>query len=195
MVGNPRSACSPSEEAAGMGASKKGLIRTPPGHGGGGVRFRTLEDLQSEGWAMPVLRYLADTNSVSDFFRSGNPVKEWFAAHPGEIGISTLTLAEMRRGIELREHGRARRRLERAYQFILEDYHGAIFVFDEAAAMEWGRLMLEARNHPLPYDDSLIGAIARGCGLKVLTRNQKHFPGNATIDPWTGVEHGAWQPP
>ena len=51
---------------------------------------------------MPVLKYLADTNVVSDYFRLGNPVKDWFARHPGEIGISTLTLAEMRRGIELK---------------------------------------------------------------------------------------------
>ena len=144
---------------------------------------------------MPVLRYLADTNSVSDFFRVGNPVKEWFADHPGEIGVATLTLAELRRGIELREEGRARGRLERAYEFILQDYHGAIFVFDEAAAMEWGRLMMEARVHPLPYEDSLIGAIARSCGLKVLTRNQKHFLGNETVNPWTGVEHRAWRQP
>ena len=50
---------------------------------------------------MPVLKYLADTNAVSDYFRVGNPVRDWFARHPGEIGISTLTLAEMRRGIEL----------------------------------------------------------------------------------------------
>jgi len=46
---------------------------------------------------MPVLKFLADTNVVSDYFRPGNPVKAWFAAHQGEIGISTLTLAEIRR--------------------------------------------------------------------------------------------------
>jgi predicted nucleic acid-binding protein len=62
---------------------------------------------------MPVLKYLADTNTVSDYFRSGNPVKEWFAAHRGEIGISTLTLAEMRRGIELKGDTRTRFALER----------------------------------------------------------------------------------
>lgn len=54
--------------------------------------------------------------------------------------------------------------------------------------------MFEARSHPVPYEDSLSGAIARSCGLKVLTRNQKHFPGNETVDPWTGAEHRAWQP-
>ncbi len=64
MVGNAGSRRSASEEAAGMGGPKEGLIRTPSGHGERGVYFRTLEDLQSEGWAMPVLRYLADTMTL-----------------------------------------------------------------------------------------------------------------------------------
>jgi predicted nucleic acid-binding protein len=142
---------------------------------------------------MPLLSYLADTNTVSDFFRPKNPVKQWFEKHRGQIGLSTLTLAEMRRGIELRPQGRAKRQLERIYGFILEDYRDAIFAFDESAAVEWGRLMAEARNHPLPYADSLVGAIARSCGLKVVTRNIRHFPGCKTVDPWTGVEHAMWR--
>ena len=143
---------------------------------------------------MPVLKFLADTNVLSDFFRGGTPVKQWFASHRGEIALSTITLAEIRRGIELRPSGKRRRALEQLYDFILEDYRDAIFVFDEAAAMEWGRLAAEARNHPLPYDDSLIGAIARSCGLKVLTRNVIHFPGCITVDPWLDQEHPAWRP-
>ncbi len=133
---------------------------------------------------MPVLKYLADTNVVSDYYRAGNPVREWFGRHRGEIGISTLTLAEMRRGIELKGETKARLVLERVYDFVLEDYREAIFVFDEAAAAEWGRLMAEARDQPIPYDDSLIGAITRSCGLSVITRNEKHFPGCKTVNPW-----------
>lgn len=132
---------------------------------------------------MPVLKYLADTNAVSDYFRPGTPVKAWFAAHPGEIGISTLTLAEMRRGIELKGDSKSRRNLERLFRYVIEDYREAIFVFDEAAAVEWGRMMAEAKD-PIPYDDSLIGAIARSCGLTVITRNAKHFPGCSTVNPW-----------
>jgi len=132
---------------------------------------------------MPVLKYLADTNAVSDYFRAGNPVRDWFAKHPGEIGISTLTLAEMRRGIELKGDTKARLALERLFKFVLEDYREAIFVFDEAAAVEWGKMMAEAKD-PIPYDDSLIGAIARSCGLAVVTRNAKHFPGCDTVNPW-----------
>jgi predicted nucleic acid-binding protein len=133
---------------------------------------------------VPVLKYLADTNTVSDYFRPGNPVKKWFASHRGEIGVSTLTLAEMRRGIELKGDTKARFALERVFDFVLEDYREAIYVFDEAAATEWGRMMAEFKNKPIPYDDSLIGAIARSCGLAVVTRNEKHFPGRKTVNPW-----------
>ena len=143
---------------------------------------------------MPVLSYLADTNVVSDFLRGEKPVRDWFSNCRDEIGISTLTLAEMRRGIELKADGKLRRELERKFRYVMDDYRGAIFVFDEAAAVEWGRLMAEARNHPIPYEDSLIGAIARSVGLKVVTQNIKHFPGCDTIDPWTGTENSAWHP-
>jgi hypothetical protein len=51
---------------------------------------------------LPVLNYLADTNSVSDYFRPGNPVRAWFQEHQGEVGLSVFTLAEMRQGIELK---------------------------------------------------------------------------------------------
>jgi predicted nucleic acid-binding protein len=141
---------------------------------------------------MPLLSYLADTNAVSDYLRGENSVKEWFSFRQGEIGISTLSLAEIRRGVELKPEGKRRRELERKFRYLLEDYFGAIFVFDEAAAMEWGILMAEARQHPLPYEDSLIAAIARSAGLRVVTRNIKHFPGCPTVDPWTGIEHSAW---
>ncbi len=131
---------------------------------------------------MPLLKYLADTNSISDYFKPGNPVKAWFAKHSGEIALSTLTLAEMRRGIEMRGDTKARYALERVFQFILEDYREAIFVFDEAAAAEWGRMMAAAPA--IPYDDSLIAAIARSCDLIVVTRNEKHFPACDTVNPW-----------
>ncbi len=68
---------------------------------------------------MPILKYLADTNSVSDYFKPNNPVRAWFARHPGQIALSTLTLAEMRRGIELRGDTKSRFALERVFKFIL----------------------------------------------------------------------------
>src|SRR5436189_1513734 len=142
---------------------------------------------------MPVLKYLADTNAISGSMRGEEPVLTWFAEHSKEIAITTFALAEMRRGIELKHDGKARRDLERRFRYILEDYSGAIFVFDEAAAMEWGRLMAEARTHPIPFADSCVAAIARSLGMKVLTRNVRHFPGCAAVDPWTDMEYPGWQ--
>ena len=143
---------------------------------------------------MPVLEYLADTNVVSDWMRGAEPVVEWLAKHSEEVAISTLTVAELRRGIEVKPNGKARRQLEQQFKFLLQDYDGCVWVFDEAAAFEWGRLMAEAKNHPIPFGDSLIGAIARAMEAKVLTRNARHFPGCATLDPWTGRESAAWLP-
>lgn len=132
---------------------------------------------------MPVLTYLADTNIVSDYHRKAAPVRDWFAAHRGEVGISTFTLAELRRGIELKD-GKARQQLEAAWRFVLEDYSGRIFVFDEAAAVEWGKMMAKLKNALPPLGDSLLAAIARTTGMVVVTRNVKHFPGCRTVNPW-----------
>ena len=143
---------------------------------------------------MPILKYLADTNAISDWMREIEPVIQWLAERKGEVAVSTMTLAELRYGIELKNQGKARRELERKFEWILEEYEQRIWLFDEAAAFEWGRLMAEARAHPLPFDDSLIGAIARSMSATVVTRNVKHFPGCRTVDPWTGNESPAWRP-
>lgn len=140
---------------------------------------------------MPVLKYLVDTNAVSDAMRPETPVVKWFADHRNEIGISTLTLAEMRRGIELKPEGKSRRALEKLFSFILQDYAERIFVFDESAAAEWGRMMAQHKAQPIPYDDSLIAAIARSCDMIVVTRNEKHFPGCKTVNPWGTPKKGA----
>ncbi len=89
----------------------------------------------------------------------------------------------MRRGIELRGQRKGRRELEAAFKFITEDYRDAIFAFDEAAAVEWGVMMAQAKQ-PISYDDSLIAAIARSYELTVVTRNGKHFIGCNTVNPW-----------
>jgi toxin FitB len=143
---------------------------------------------------MPILKYLADTNVISDWMRGAESVTQWLVERKGEVAVSTLTLAELRWGIELKQDSKARRELERKFEWILEDYEGLIWLFDEAAAFEWGRLMAEARLHPLPFDDSLIAAIARSMSATVVTRNVKHFPGCRTVDPWTGKESAAWRP-
>ncbi len=177
---------SPQPQAHGVGPSQS--------HGGRWTATGTFGDGQTTCASMPTLEYLADTNVISDWMSGAEPVLEWLGDHREEVAIRTFTLAELQRGIELKQDGKARRELERQFRFILQDYDGCIWVFDEAAAFEWGRLMAEARNHPIPYDDSLIAAIARSMNAMVVTRNVRHFPGCQTVDPWTDRRLPAWRP-
>jgi predicted nucleic acid-binding protein len=117
--------------------------------------------------AMPLLKYLADTNVISDWMRGEAPVVQWMEEHHAEVAISSLTVAELRRGIESKPEGKSRRELEREFGYMMEFFEGAVWLFDEAAAFEWGRLMAESRTPPLPFDDSLIGAIARSMSATV----------------------------
>jgi len=52
-----------------------------------GFDFEASEKLRSEGGVRPLLSYLADTITVSDFFRAGTPVKQWFNEHRGQMGL------------------------------------------------------------------------------------------------------------
>jgi predicted nucleic acid-binding protein len=143
---------------------------------------------------MPLLKYLADTNVLSAKMAGEQLVLDWLEAHETEVALSTLSIAEIRRGIELKQHSKKRRELEREFRFLMEDFAGCIWVFDEAAAFEWGRLLAEAatRNRPLPFADSLIGAIARSMGAKVLSSDKTGFAGCVRVDPGTGLEHSPW---
>jgi predicted nucleic acid-binding protein len=143
---------------------------------------------------MPLLTFLVDTNVVSGQMRRDPAILQWLEAHRDQVAISTLTIAEIRRGIELKPDSKAKRDLEREFKFLMQDYSDAIWFFDEAAAMEWGRLMAELRNRPVPYEDSLIAAIARAMNAKMVTRNVRHFPGVAAVDPWSGLEYPSVQP-
>jgi predicted nucleic acid-binding protein len=69
---------------------------------------------------MPLLKFLADTNAVSAYMRREPAVEAWFEAHPDQIALSTITLAEMRRGVELKRDTKVGRALDREYGFVME---------------------------------------------------------------------------
>ena len=82
------------------------------------------------------IKYLVDTNVISDRLRDkGGPVAAWMDAHVKESGVSGITLAELRSGIE-GTTGKLRTRLETLFRYTLEDYRHAIFDFDQKSAME-----------------------------------------------------------
>ncbi|MGO8676054.1 MAG: PIN domain-containing protein [Limisphaerales bacterium] len=102
--------------------------------------------------------------------------------------MSSISIGEMVVGVERLPDGKKRRRLERAFKFLREDYAGRILDFSEGAAVEWGRLVARAQGQGrnLSVLDSQIEAIAVHFGLTVVTRNGADFF-HAVLNPWEPV--------
>ncbi len=136
-------------------------------------------------------RYLLDTNIVSNLFKplSSSALDTWFWTQPGaDLFISSLTVAEIRRGILDAPHGRKRQAVES--WFFSSDgpqllFQGRILPFDERAAMIWARLMSEGRaiGRPRSPLDTIIAAVAVAHDCVVATANERDFAGVATFNP------------
>src|SRR5579863_2449303 len=99
-----------------------------------------------------------------------------------DLFISSITLAEILRGILEKPAGRKRSSLEewfagaRGPQSLFE---GRVLPFDQRAALVWARLMADgrARGKPRSAVDTFIAAIAQTNDCIVVTDNEKHFEG------------------
>ena len=136
-------------------------------------------------------RYLLDTNIVSNPVRPlpSQALLDWLGRQNDEdLFISSLTLAEIWRGIEQLPAGK--RRLEKERWFAGPNgpravFFGRILSFDEKAALIWGRLMAEGTKAGRPRSglDMILAAIAEANGCILVTDNEKHFAGLKFINP------------
>lgn len=138
--------------------------------------------------------FLVDTNVLSEFSRRGAPdqhVESWLsAAVPSSLYVSVLTLAEIRRGIELLPPGRRRDQLG---QWLENDLLGS---FDNANVLpvtkdiadRWATPSARAQERGIQpaVIDGLVAATALEHDLIVATRNVKDFAGLgvAIFNPW-----------
>jgi len=133
------------------------------------------------------VKWLLDTSTLSEATKSSpSPeVLDWLDANETDSAISAISVGEMVAGVEQMSESKRRRSLARALKFLREDYAGKILDFTEGAAVEWGRLIAQAkkggRNPPLI--DSQIEATAIHFGLVVVTRNTKDFF-HPIFNPW-----------
>ena len=136
-------------------------------------------------------RYLIDTNIVSDAIKP-SPSKTllaWMAEREDtELFISSVSIAEIRRGILDLSRGRKRASLETWFDGpngLRALFAGRILPFDENAALVWARLMADGRAKGRPRNafDTLIAAIAETNGCLLVTDNTRDFPGVKTINP------------
>lgn len=134
------------------------------------------------------MRYLLDTNVLSDARRGSSPSLEaWIGSQPiAELAISTITLLELNVGIRRKERqdptGGALLRLW-LEEAVLPTFSGRILAVDERVAIEAARLHVP---DPMPDMDALIAATALAHGLTLVTRNTRDMErtGVGLLNPW-----------
>ena len=117
------------------------------------------------------MNYLLDTNICIYVIRKRPPpaLKRVQSKQPGQIAISTITVAELEYGIARSRHADRNRiaLLEFLFPFTILD-------FDQKACAEYGRIrsMLEAKGRPIGPMDLLLAAQAKSRNLILVTNNE-----------------------
>jgi toxin FitB len=140
------------------------------------------------------MRYLLDTNIISNITKPtpSEPLTTWMSKQVDtDLFITSLTVAEIRRGVLEKPAGKRRDLLEAWFDGpegpqVL--FAGRVLPFDEAAGLIWARLMAEgkARGRPRSALDMMIAAVAEANGCVVVTDNEKDFAGIEVVNPLRG---------
>lgn len=136
---------------------------------------------------------LLDTNVLSALMQREPEARvvAWLDAQPPEsVWTTSVTVFEVRFGLELLAAGRRRRFLEEAFaKAIEEDFENRVAVFDPSAAEAAGRMAAERRRagRPVEIRDVQIAGIAAARKATLATRNLRHFEGFGLelVNPWS----------
>lgn len=120
------------------------------------------------------MKYLLDTN-ICIYIIKKKPLEvlQKFKSYPvGEIGISSITVAELKYGVQKSQQSE---RNERALDKFLIPL--VIAEFDYKAAVVYGKIRaeLEAKGTPIGPLDNLIAAHAKSLNVTLVTNNTKEF--------------------
>jgi toxin FitB len=140
------------------------------------------------------MRYLLDTNIISNITKvspSGKLLAWMKEQNDDDLYISSLTVAEIRRGIFEKPAGKRRNQLEAWFSGSEGPqalFAGRVLSFDEVAALIWARLMADgkAKGQPRSALDTIIAAVAEANGCIVVSDNEKDFAGIEMINPFRG---------
>lgn len=140
-------------------------------------------------------RYLLDTNIISNVTRPlpSMALVAWLADQlDQDLYISTLSLAEIGRGILQAPAGRRWKELQRWFEGPegpASLFRGRILAFDEPAALAWAQIMAEGSRLGRPRSalDMIVAATAKANGCTVVSDNERHFAGIVPLlNPMTG---------
>jgi len=132
------------------------------------------------------MKFMLDTNiCIYLIKRQSEKIIEHLKKHTaGEVGISSITLAELQYGVAKSQHKRQNRTALEEFILPLD-----IAPFDEKAAEAYGliRSQLEKIGKPIGSLDTLIGAHALCLGVTLVTNNISEFKRirNLKVVDWT----------
>ena len=135
---------------------------------------------------------LLDTNVLSALMREKpDPiVVEWLDDQPAEsIWTSSVTVFEIRTGIELLVPSRRRKQLDKTFSKLLdEDLDGRVQSFDQTAAIAAGIIAAgrQRAGRTVEIRDVQIAGIVASRRATLATRNTRHFAGTGVelVNPW-----------
>ena len=138
--------------------------------------------------------WLLDTNVVSELrkTRPDRRVKAWSDAQPPDsFFLSTVTLAEIRFGIERQADPMLREELDTWLAHSLRPWFvGRILPVDEEVILEWRRMVAWGKQRRITFSqpDLFIAATVRVHSLTLCTRNEKDFRAADVqlFNPWSG---------
>ena len=114
----------------------------------------------------------------------------WLDRQPrSSIWTTSVTILEVRFGLQSMPVGKRRARLLRAFETVLADKIGRrVAPFDTAAAQQAGDLMAlrYRKGRPGELRDTMIAGIVLACHATLATRNTSHFDDLSVpvINPW-----------
>jgi len=134
---------------------------------------------------------IVDTNLASELMKPSPDaaVRDWVRARPGdELSTTSITVAEIRYGIDRLPAGRRRDLLKETADDVFAAFADRVLPFDAAAATHYPVMVTRRERAGLPIDgfDAQIASICRTHRATLATRNLKDFEGTGidVIDPW-----------
>jgi len=140
------------------------------------------------------MNFLGDTNLLSEPIKpKPNPrVVAWITAHRKELYISSISIAEIRRGIERLPEGRRKTACKLWFTKLCKDTKDRTLSFNASTAHVWGQLAAkwERAGVTVPDLDGFIAATAIRHNLALVTRNVSDFQntGLRVINPFDDSE-------
>lgn len=135
---------------------------------------------------MARLRCLLDANMCIYLIRQRSPevLRRFEEFEVGEIGVSVITVSELRYGVEKSKRPEQNRQALERFLLPLE-----VVRFSLEATISYGRIRAALEKHGAPIGplDTLIAAHALSLGTTLVTNNTREFERvpNLQIEDWT----------